>query len=430
MIPAPPSSAPLIAPFRGLRPTAETAADVIAPPDEVMAGVEACALVTGRPRGMPYPLRAEVDSPAQIPGAAALYDQAATRLARLRAAGLLRRDQRPGYYVYRLSRGEQVQTGLVAAASLAAYRCGRIRRHEVTLAAVEDDRVRQIERLNAQTGPALLIHRRSAAIDDSLAEIARTEPTVDCATVNGVRHALWVVDRPADIARLTAAFEAQPRLYIADGHHRTAAAARIADARRRRDATAGADACDDRFLAVSFPADALRILAVHRLVSDLNGHDSAAFLRQVGERFAVTRARAPVQPARRGEFGLYLERTWYRLHLDRRRIAAAPMPDDPAAGLDVRLLQDRLLAPILGIDDPRRDPRLGFVGGIRGLAGLVRPVDRGAMRAAFSLHPPSLAELLAVADAGATMPPKCTWCEIKSADGLVSLLLDGQNAVR
>lgn len=415
---------PLISPFAGLRPAPKFTADVIAPPYDVLDEHEARTLVQGRPWSFLHLSRAEVDlPPGTDPHALAVYAQARANLTRMRAQGVLCADPRPCYYVYRISRGDQVQTGLVAAASVAAYRVGRIRRHEVTLAAKEDDRVRQIEALGAQTGPAFLIHHRDAAIEAQLAAIASTEPAADALAADGVRHQLWVVDQPETIAGLSTAFEARTRLYIADGHHRTAAAERIC---ANRGATGAAEAgprdeaTHERFLAVSFPADALRILAVHRLVRDLNGLDRTEFLSRIAECCSLTPSPAPVDPARPAEFGLYLDGAWYRLRLEPGQRPAA----DAVARLDVRLLQDQILAPILGIDDPRHDPRLDFVGGIRGLQGLMRPVDDGRMRAAFSLHPASLADLLAVADAGATMPPKCTWFETKLADGLVSLVLD------
>ncbi|WP_295587653.1 DUF1015 domain-containing protein [uncultured Lamprocystis sp.] len=420
---------PLIAPFTGLRPVPERAAELIAPPYDVMDAAEARALVVGRPWSFLRLSRPEVDFPPdQCPDDPVCFAQAATTLARLQAAGLLRRDARPCYYCYRLIRGAQVQTGLVLAASLAAYRKGRIRRHEVTLTAKEEDRVRQIAALNAQTGPALLIHRRAPEIDDTLAAITQGQPAVDVLAADGVRHTLWpIVDQPL-IDRLTAGFETQERLYIADGHHRTAAAERIGTARQAAnpDHTGAEDY--NRFLAVSFPADVLQVLSVNRLVRDLNGLDAADFLRRVAERCTVTASPVPVLPDRPGEFGLYLDETgdhvgnraWYRLTLDPRRIPTA----DPVARLDVRLLQDHLLAPILGIGDPRHDPRIDFVGGIRGLEGLMQPVDSGAMRLAFSLYPTALSDLFAVADLGETMPPKCTWFETKLADGMVSLVLD------
>jgi uncharacterized protein (DUF1015 family) len=421
---------PLIAPFAGLRPAPGRAAELLAPPYDVLGTDEARALAAGRPWSFLHLSRPEIDLPPGVdPQAPASYAQAAARFARMRGAGLLVRDQQPCYYCYRLSYGAQVQTGLVVAASLAAYRAGRIRRHEVTLADKEDDRVRQIAALGAQAGPAYLIHRPSPAIDDTLAEIARTAPALDGSiadgTWDGVRHQLWVVSDQGAIERLTAGFEAQRRLYIADGHHRTAAAARIGAARQAANPGHTGSEAYNRFLAVSFPADQLRVLAVNRLARDLQGRDAATFLRQLGECGALVPSAAPVMPGRRGEFGLYLDRAWYRLTLDHpdHPPSAAPR-QDPAARLDVRLLQDQVLAPLLGIADPRQDPRIGFVGGIRGLPGLMQQVDGGAWRLGFSLFPTALADLLALAEAGAVMPPKCTWFEPKLADGVVSLVLD------
>ena len=429
MTPSEPYSMPLIAPFAGLRPAPGRAAELLAPPYDVLDTAEARALAADRPWSFLHLSRPEIDLPPEVdPQAPAAYAQAALSFARMRSAGLLVRDGQPCYYCWRLRRGDQVQTGLVVAASIAAYRAGRIRRHEVTLAEKEDDRVRQIAALGAQTGPAYLIHRPSAAIDDTLTEIACGAPAVDSTVADGdwdgVRHQLWVVSDPDLIDRLTAGFEAQGRLYIADGHHRTAAAARICAARQAANPGHTGTESYNRFLAVSFPADQLRVLAVNRLVRDLNGRDAATFLRQVGGRGAVAPSATPVMPGRSGEFGLYLDRGWYRLTLDPRRYPSAEPRQDPAAHLDVRLLQDQVLAPLLGIGDPRHDPRIGFVGGIRGLAGLMQPVDSGAWRLGLSLHPTALSQVLAVADAGAVMPPKCTWFEPKLADGLVSLVLD------
>jgi uncharacterized protein (DUF1015 family) len=434
---------PLIAPFHALCPPPKRAVDVLAPPYDVIDTAEARALAVGRPWSFLHLSRPEIDlEPPPDPAAPLDYRPAAALLARMQAEGVLVRDPRPCCWVYRLSRAGRDQTGLAAAFSIAAYRVGRIRRHELTLAEKENDRVRQIAALGAQTGPAFLIHRRDPTIDDPLAQRAMSDPDLDCSARDGVRHRLWRLEAPEDVARIAAAFEAQPRLYIADGHHRSAAAARVDAAQaagEHRGLAAG------RLLAVSFPADALRILPVHRLVRDLNGLAAETFLARVRERCALEASPSPVLPGRRGEAGLYLDRSWYRLSLDSaagppaapgsQGLAACkegtPGPAvgeapgrDPAAHLDARRLQDRLLAPVLGIRDPRRDPRLDFVGGIRGLQGLTAPVDSGAMRAAFALYPTAMDDLLAIADAGATMPPKCTWFEPKLADGLLSLPLD------
>lgn len=404
---------PLIAPFRALCPAPGLAGDVVAPPYDVLDTAEARVLAAGRPFSFLHLSRPEIDADPPADGSLPLdYGAAAARFAQMQATGVLVRDVAPCCWVYRLTRGGRDQTGIAAAFSLAAYRAGRIRRHELTLTDTEADRVRQIRALAAQTGPAFLIHRPDSAIDGTLARIARGTPAIDCLAQDGVRHRLWRLDAPEDIARVTAAFEAQPRLYIADGHHRTAAAARVDAARSQ----------GGRFLAVSFASDALQILPVHRLVRDLDGLEVEAFLTRVRGRCALEPSAAPVLPGRPGEAGLYLDGAWYRLTLG--GSGGTAQAGDPAEHLDVRRLQDRLLSPVLGIHDPREDPRLDFVGGVRGLQGLTAPVDGGAMRAAFALHPAAMADLLAIADLGATMPPKCTWFEPKLADGLLSLVLE------
>jgi uncharacterized protein (DUF1015 family) len=302
---------------------------------------------------------------------------------------------------------------------VAAYDAQRIRRHELTRPDKEDDRVRQIEALNAQTGPVLLAYPAAPKVDAMLAEAASGPPEFDVTASGGVRHMLWVVREEDRIARLTSAFDAMPALYIADGHHRSAAASRVAAARRSKATKASPQASHEGFLCVAFPHHQMRILSYNRAVRDLNGLDRGEFLRRVGERFKVIRSSGQVLPESPGVFGLYLPGEWYRLEIDPARIPAA----DPTARLDVSLLAAHLLLPVLGIADARIDPRIDFIGGIRGAEELERRVA-GGMAAAFALHPTRMQDLMAVADAGRIMPPKSTWFEPKLADGLVSLVLD------
>lgn len=414
----------LIQPFAGLRPAPGVATEVAAPPYDVVNLAEARALAAGRPWSFLHISRPEIDLPGDTdPYAPAVYAKAQENLERMRAAGILVRDPRPHYYCYRLTMGAHCQTGLVAVAAVAAYQSGRIRRHELTRPAKEDDRVRQIAALGAQTGPVFLVYPAQASIDDRLAAVTTTPPAVDLTAADGVRHQLWPIAAPTEIAALSAACEALPSLYIADGHHRSAAAARVA---AERDAAAPADADPAAplphryFLAVLFPHDQVRILAYNRVVRDLNGLTPAALLERIAHAFTVHPSATPVSPAQPGQFGCYLDGAWYRLDLHPPLIPA----DDPVRRLDVSLLQDHLIGPLLGIDDPRRDPRIDFVGGIRGLDGLCARVDSGEMRIAFALHPTRMQDLMAVADAAALMPPKSTWFEPKLADGLVSHLLD------
>lgn len=411
---------PLIRPFAGLRPIPERAADVAAPPYDVLTTEEARERAAGRPWSFLHISKPEIDlPPGTDPHSSAVYAKAAENLQRMIAAGVLRRDAEAGYYAYRLILGDHVQTGLVAVASVAEYEANRIRKHEHTRPDKEDDRVRQIEALNAQTGPVLLVYPSAAQVDEILLQAAGGMPDADIEADGGVRHTIWPIREPDRIARLTTAFDALPALYIADGHHRSAAAARVAAKRGARKKHTG-EQSHAYFLAVAFPQQQMRILPYNRVVTDLNGMTAERFLERLRGRFNVEPSAAAVAPATPGQFGLYLHGHWYRLF-----IHAGLVPiSAPVARLDVSLLADHILGPVLGIHDPRRDKRVDFVGGVRGLGELERRVDSGEMAAAFSLHPTQMEDLMAVADRGEVMPPKSTWFEPKLADGLVSHMLD------
>lgn len=409
----------LIKPFAGLRPAPGRAADIAAPPYDVMNAAEARRMVEGRPWSFLHISRPEVDLPEGIdPYSPAVYAKARENLERMLAEGVLIRDSAPGYYVYRLTMGTHQQTGLVASASIAAYDADRIKKHEFTRPVKEDDRVRQIEALNAQTGPVFLVYRATAAIDDVLAAISVSAAEVDVTAADGVRHELWTVADAAQIAQLTSAFAALDALYVADGHHRSAAASRVAAARRA--ATPAEASAQQGFLAVIFPHDQMQILDYNRVIKDLHGMSLDDLMNHLAVAFAIEGSATPVKPAQPHEFGMYVSGHWYRLTLDSARIPH----DDPVARLDASLLQDNVIAPLFGIHDPRRDDRIDFIGGIRGLEALVKRVDSGEMAVAFALFPTGMQELMAVADAGEVMPPKSTWFEPKLADGLVSLVLD------
>ena len=411
----------LIRPFPGLRPAAGRAAEVAAPPYDVLNSVEARARAAGRPWSFLHISKPEIDLPEDTdPHADAVYAKAAENLRHMIAEGVLVRDAGPCYYVYRLRMGGHVQTGLVAAASVADYDSNRIRKHEFTRPDKEDDRVRQIDALNAQTGPVLLAYQADASVDGRLASVAQSEPDVDIVADDGIGHQLWVVRDAEVTAELTRRFDAMAALYIADGHHRSAAASRVAAARKADNAGHTGEESYNYFLAVMFPHDQMQILDYNRVVRDLNGLTEDQFLAALGERFDVQAADDAVHPSRSGEFGLYLAGRWHRLAIDPARVPQ----DDPVARLDVSLLADNLLEPVLGISDPRRDPRIDFVGGIRGLGELEKRADSGEMAAAFAMYPTRMEELMAVADAEQVMPPKSTWFEPKLADGLVSHVLD------
>jgi uncharacterized protein (DUF1015 family) len=411
----------LIRPFAGLRPAPGRAADVLAPPYDVLSADEARERAAGRPLSFLHISRPEIDLPREVsPYDPAVYAKGAENLAGMLEEQVLLRDSKPCYYVYRLQMGEHVQTGLVAAASVPAYDDNRIRKHEYTRPEKEDDRVRQIDALDAQTGPVLLAHRVHSGLRALIEGVVVGPSAADVTTDDGVRHTFWVIDEVEQIAAIGALFDpavvgAVDTLYIADGHHRSAAASRVAAQRRERGGPGWSGACEG-FLAVLFQADELRILDYNRVVRDLNGLSREAFLERVAERFEVSPSHGPLRPERSGEFGMYLPGQWYRLRLDPRLLESG----DPVSRLDVSLLADHLVEPVLGIHDPRRDQRIDFVGGIRGLDELERRVDGGGMAVAFALHPTTLEQLMAVADAGEVMPPKSTWFEPKLADGMVS----------
>lgn len=408
----------LVRPFAALRPRADSAAAVIAPPYDVVDTDEARALAADRPASFLHISRPEIDLPAGTdPHADAVYAQGARSLAGLVADAVLERDPTPGFYVYRMRMGEHTQTGVAVAASIRAYEAGRIHRHELTRPDKEDDRVRNIEALNAQTGPVLLAYKADRTVDNLLAAHASRPPLFEAEGQHGVVHTVWVVNRRDEVAALGNALDALGDLYIADGHHRSAAAARVAAA--RRESGGEPDANHEFFLSVAFPDDQMKIFDYNRVVADLNGLSADAFLAAVGKRFRCEPASGQVKPTAPRAFGLYLAGRWYQLE------APAPGADaDPVARLDVSLLQDHIIAPILGIANPRTDARIGFVGGVRGLAELERLVDSGKAAAAFALYPTGMRDLMAVADAKLLMPPKSTWFEPKLADGLLSHVLD------
>jgi uncharacterized protein (DUF1015 family) len=412
---------PLIRPFAGLRPASGRAAEVIAPPYDVLSSDEARARAAGSPWSFLHISKPEIDLPAGTdPYSPPVYARAAQNLARMVRKGILARDPARAYYVYRLTLDGHTQTGLVAAASVAEYDANRIRKHEHTQTDKENDRVRQIEALNAHTGPVMIACPSAPEIEDMLKGCSAGAPDADATADTGVRHSLWVVRDAAMQERLTRSFDALPALYIADGHHRSAAASRVAAARRAAHSRHTGEEDYNYFLAVIFPHHQMQILPYNRVVTDLNGADAGTFLARVREAFSVESSATPVSPARPAEFGLYLAGQWYRLAIRRERVPV----DDPVARLDVSLLSDHLLGPVLGITDLRRDKRIDYVGGIRGLAELERRVDSGEMAVAFSHYPTAMEDLMAVAEAGKVMPTKSTWFEPKLADGLVSHVLD------
>ena len=406
-----------VKPFRALRPVAAVAAEFASLPYDVMDTAEAREMVAQKPRSFLRVTRAEVDLlPETDPHTPEVYAQAGKKLAEYVAAGLLQREETACYYVYRQKMGEFVQTGLAAVCQTAEYEAGIVRKHELTRPDKEQDRVDHILGTGAQTGPVFLVYRQDPAIAAEVAKVTAGEPVYDFTAEDGIRHTLWVMDDPAAITAVEQAFAAKERLYIADGHHRAAAAARVSRL------SAGKQA--GSFLTVLFPDNEVHILDYNRVIFDWGGLTTEDFLKRIAAKFIVEPIRANVantgKPDRLHTFGLYLDGAWYRL---------TPKPgsfdhNDKLASLDVNILQNNLLGPVLGIADPRTDKRIGFVGGIRGMVELRRLVDSGRAVVAFSLYPTSIGELMAVADAGDIMPPKSTWFEPKLRDGIVIHTLD------
>ncbi len=399
-------------PFRALRPTPGAAPRVAAVPYDVVDTGEARALAAGEPWSFLHVTRPEIDLPEGTdPHSDAVYAAGRRALERLVAEGALARDPEPALYVYRLTDGDHRQVGLAGCFPVDDYDADLIRKHERTRPDKEDDRTRHLLALGCHPEPVLLTYRGERAVDHRVARIVAEEaPLVDFTAPDGVGHTLW---RVADPEPLVAAFAAVGVLYVADGHHRSAAASRARAARQQDDPAAAGERPWDVFLAVAFPAAEMRILPYHRVVRDLGGLAQDELLDRLGREMTVT-PDAPPQPTRKGTFGMFLGGRWYGLEAPGRLVAAA----DPVESLDAAILQSRVLAPLLGIDDPRTSARLDFVGGSRGTGELERRVRAGG-GVAFSLHPVSVEELMAVADAGRVLPPKSTWFEPKLRSGLV-----------
>ncbi|HBW23883.1 MAG: hypothetical protein A2X28_06260 [Elusimicrobia bacterium GWA2_56_46] len=410
---------PLFNPIYGIRPAKGMAQEVIAPPYDVLDSGEARELAKGRPLSFLHVSKAEIDLPEGTDVySEAVYRKAAGNFEKMLAEGVLVRETRPCFYIYRLKMGAHVQTGLVVGACVDDYDANRIRKHEFTRPVKEDDRVNQIKFVKAQTGPGLIAYKQIPEVDAVIKNKVREIPEFSVEGLGGVIHTLWVLDNESDIRTIVDAFEKQTAVYIADGHHRSAAASRIKKymMESRGAAHTGAEPYN-YYLAAAFPVEEMKIWDYNRVVKDLNGMTPAAFLARLGESFGVREVSGRAKPAARREFGLYLAGKWYMLK------PSVPTPsrtDDPVAALDVSVLSDLVLDKLLGIADLRKSDRIDFVGGIRGLGELEKRVNSGEMKAAFALYPTSLEELIAVADDNRVMPPKSTWFEPKLADGLVS----------
>ncbi len=400
----------VLAPFRALRPTPASAGRVAAVPYDVVSTEEARALADGNPLSFLHVSRPEIDLTAGTdPHADEVYGRAAANFAKLKADAPLVLEDRPRLYAYRLRMGTHVQTGIAAAFSVDEYDRDVIKKHERTRRDKEDDRTRHLLALRAQTGPVFLIHEASPGVDAAVARVTAAPPLFDFTAPDGVQHTIWPVE-PADERELIAAFATIPALYIADGHHRAASAAR---ARQELRGSNGATGEWDTFLAVAFPANQLQILPYNRVVKDLGSFTPESLLARLREQFTVKEG--PATPGRRGEVAMFLGGRWYTI-----AFGEAPQGLAAADRLDVSRLQDAVLAPLLGIGDVRSDKRIDFVGGARGSAELEKLVNSGTFAVAFAMYPVSVEDLMTISDAGGIMPPKSTWFEPKLRDGLLS----------
>jgi uncharacterized protein (DUF1015 family) len=394
-------------PFRALRPAAANAIRVAAPPYDVINTAEARALAAGNPDSFLHVSRPEIDLPQGVDEHSdAVYEQGRKNLANLVGRGVLREEPSPRFYVYAQRMGSHRQTGLVACASVEEYVKDVIKKHEKTRADKEDDRTRHIDTLSAHDEPVFLTYRARAEIDREVEAVKRGAPEYDLTTSDGVEHKLWVVAPDAG-ARIEEVFRAVPALYVADGHHRSAAAARVNALR------AGKPGEHDAFLAVVFPHDQMQILAYNRLARDRQGRSPDALLAALRERMDVGPAERP-EPEGPLSFGVFCGGRWWRARVR----PGSYDPQDPVASLDCSIAQDQILAPLFGITDPRRDTNVDFVGGIRGAKELERRVAAEGWSMALHLFPTRVEQLIAVSDAGLLMPPKSTWFEPKLRSGL------------
>ena len=402
----------VIRPFRALRPQPERAQLVASVPYDVVNTDEARALAEGNPFSFLHVSRPEIDLPPGIDiHSDPVYRKAVDNFETLISNCPLEKEAEPSLYLYRLIMGEHEQFGIVAVCSIDEYDEGTIRKHERTRRDKEDDRTRHMLMLRAQTGPVFLTYRRSEEIDKQVAAGTSAEPLFDLTAADGVRHTIWRLDQTDDLVK---SFESVPLLYIADGHHRAASASRArAELKEQSFAHTGKEDYN-YFLTVIFPDSQVQILAYNRTVHDLNGLTKEEFLDEIRGQFTLTENANP-EPSQRGHWSMYLDGKWYGLQLS----PAATQPSGTVASLDVSILQDRLLDPILGIKDVRTDKRVDFIGGLRGTKELERLVNEGKAAVAFSLYPTTVAELLMVSDANEIMPPKSTWFEPKLRDGLL-----------
>jgi len=412
----------LVLPFKAVRPQQKFAAQVAALPYDVMTREEAKKAVWGNPLSFMHVEKSEIDVPDGTPSDDDLIYQTAKRnFVDLRIKGILIQDEKPCFYVYRQKMGSRTQTGIVGLMSAKEYDEGKIKKHELTRQDKETDRIRHVDAVNAQTGPVFIAYRERPQLNDIIRRITAGAPEYDFVSDDGIAHTVWVIADAQTIHGIKNEFHAVDALYIADGHHRAAAAAAVARTRRAHEAPGDGPREYEFVLAVFFPDSQLKVMDYNRAVKDLNGLRPDQFIEKISAAFAVTENFQERSPRTLHDFGMYLGGRWYKLTARKSTYDET----DPVASLDASILQENLLNPVLGIKDPRTDERIKFIGGIRGMDELEKLVNQEGYAVSFSLYPTTMEQIIRVADAGAIMPPKSTWFEPKLRSGLFVHKLDG-----
>jgi len=411
----------LVLPFKAVRPDKKFVAQVAALPYDVMTREEGIKAVSGNALSFMHVEKSEIDVPEGTKSNDDLIYQTAKRnFIDMRVKGILIQDESPCFYVYRQQMGSQVQTGIVGLMNAGEYDSGIIKKHELTRQDKEEDRIHHVNTVNAQTGPVFISYWEKDSLNRIVDQIITRTPEYDFIADDDIKHTVWVVADTKQIEEIKKAFAEVDALYIADGHHRAAAAASIARTRRSEDKSASSEKEYEAVLAVLFPHTQLKVMDYNRAVKDLNGLTTEQFLEKISPSFTVTKSFSTRSPQQLHDFGMYLDGKWYKITIREGVYNAG----DPVASLDAAILQDHLLDPVLGIRDPRVDDRIKFIGGIRGMDELEQLVDQKGFAVAFSLFPTSMEQIIKVADAGAIMPPKSTWFEPKLRSGLFTHRLD------
>ncbi len=413
----------IVKPFKAIRPSKEKADKVAALPYDVMNSDEAREMVKDNPYSFLHVDKAEIDLDKSVDHYdQKVYDKARENIEKFLSEGTFIQDPGKYFYVYRLVMGPVEQTGIVGAASVDDYIEDRIKKHEFTREEKELDRIRHVDTCNANTGPIFLTYPKVPAIDEIVAETVYTEPEYDFTAEDGVKHTVWVIKDEDRIKAIEEEFKKIPALYIADGHHRAASAVKVGQKRRDAKKDYTGDEEFNYFLSVIFPSDQLNVMDYNRIIKDLNGLSDKEFMDKISEKFDVEKAEGeePFKPSKKGEFGMYLGGKWYRLTAKE----GTHDKNDVLKDLDISILTDNVIAPILGIENQRTSDRIDFVGGIRGLKELERRCAEDDFKLAFSMFPTSIDDLMKIADSGRVMPPKSTWFEPKLRSGLFIHELD------